>query len=357
MSQGASEKPEGLRNGLALPLILNAAVIVLSALVLWWAAAVFREQLRTSTEVESRFVTAEWHLLREFKEQTDRQLAAKEREITLLRRKYRELAVSGATADELREIEEQLRTEESERDAILSIRFDPTIDLSSPDSQERLAPEPAEPVREETPPRSPASTVVQDAFARRIQAAMTQLQESRLRMQLLEDRNDSLRRQNERLAEELARTRREADSRMAAVSSAPTGAEEAVRALRAVVDGLEVRLAQGLPPAAASPPEREILDLVHTRALLRAIVGSPPISIEHPELAGELERYFEAVNLEQTVRGRREVYAAAGEALEAIAGELALEIETSAPAGTAEGYLSRLMSLLDQILQAGISER
>ena len=324
-----------VRNGLSVPVMLNVAIVAISALLLWSAAHYFEEQTRAVSMVESRFVTAEWHLLRELKQETDRRLAVKDREIELLRLRYRELIRQGASGQELQAIEDQLRHEQAERDTILAFGLDTSMRLLDPAASELPAAE-----RSDPPLRADSVETPRSAMMRRLDGTADELARTLLRNTVLEEELILLRHENAKLAEQLAQLQ----------------AESVVQTLIDDLQDLNERLAAEFPPVAAAAVEEQVLELVHTRNLMRAVIASPEIRAEYPGLLNEMERYFEAFGDQHSLRGRREAYAAASRAIETVAREIKLELRTEAAGDSAEGYLERLLSLVEQALAAGVPQ-
>ena len=92
--------------GMTVALVSNLLIFTITAAILVAAFSYHERRIGTSTADASRFVTTEWRLLQQLKEETDQQLAAKEREIAALRRRYIELVEAGAGVDERRQVED-----------------------------------------------------------------------------------------------------------------------------------------------------------------------------------------------------------------------------------------------------------
>ena len=335
MSKRDIRNGDSVRNGLSVPVVLNVVIVAISALILWSATHYFEEQTRAVSMVESRFVTAEWHLLRELKQETDRRLAAKDREIDLLRLRYRELVRQGASGQDLQLIEDQLRHEQAERDTILAVGLDTSMRLLDPAPPELLAAERRDPL-----PLAESVETPRSALMRRLDGTADELARTLLRNTVIEEELILLRQENARLAAQLAQVQ----------------AEDVVQTLIDDLQDLNERLAAEFPPATIPAVEEQVLELVHTRNLMRAVIASPAIRAEYPGLLNEMERYFEVFGTERSLRGRRETYAAASRAIETVAGEIGLELKTEVAADSAEGYLERLLGLVEQALAAGVPQ-
>ena len=145
--KGQKTRENGVRGGgFVFPVIANAALILVAAIVLSAAVVQYRGSVRETTRTETRFVTTEWQLLRELKEETDRLLEEKEREIAVLRRRYLELRGQDGTTSEQELIEAQLREAEGDRDELLSARIDRSMALLfEPDDEADLGDDPRSP--------------------------------------------------------------------------------------------------------------------------------------------------------------------------------------------------------------------
>lgn len=155
----------------------------------------------------------------------------------------------------------------------------------------------------------------------------------------LEARSTALRADRERAAAEAAQE-------IAALRSSIEAAEaQAARAV-AAIDRRAARLHAALPDETAPSDAPEVIDLVGTRALLRAVVDAPAIREQYPNLSEDMETYFQALSRERTAAGRAAAFRTASDAIEALAGELGAAVSAAPPAGTAAGYLDRLVSLL-----------
>ena len=135
---------------------------------------------------------------------------------------------------------------------------------------------------------------------------------------------------------------------------------ETVRANAAAADhriGLE---AAALRSAVATADSREtgpqMIDLLGTRVLLRAVVDSPAVRTQYPNLYADMESYFAALGSERTAQGRAEAYRTASEAVEALAARLQIAMPDDPPRNTAAGYLSRLITLVRAAVQLPVPE-
>ena len=338
--KGQKTRENGVRGGgFVFPVIANAALILVAAIVLSAAAVQYRGSVRETTRAETRFVTTEWQLLRELKEETDRLLEEKEREIAVLRRRYLELRGQDGTTSEQELIEAQLREAEGDRDELLSARIDRSMALLfEPDDEADLGDDPRSPedggrqtaireVLDRLPRPSDAETAEPDAppVIHGSLVVRSRLEESRRRIEELETR----------------------------IAESGQRVEQARSAMPRLGD-FEVDVSPG---TSSEPDESWLLELVETRALLRAIAASAPIREEYPDLADNLDRYFEEFGSQRLVRGRREGFEAAAEAVERMAAEIGIELGVNTAPDTPEGYIERLVGFSERALELGVPDQ
>ena len=339
-------------------LVSNLLIFTITAAILAAAFSSHERRIGTSTADASRFVTAEWRLLQQLKEETDRQLAAKEREIATLRRRYLELVEAGAGVDERRQVEDEIRAAEAERDTIIAVRVDrerllvadksdteaasseagirAALDSLSTDTAGSLAAE-----IEDPPggiPLEPVAQTADDAlFAVGLASAVRQLEEE---VALLSSQLDEERARVAELAARLDAARSEAEDAAGGLRSTP-------------VFGTEALPGESSEEASRVGTER-MLELVNARALVRAIVDSPPIRSEYPGLADELDRYVEERGRERQQRARADAYASASEAIESLAASIGIRVDAGAPRESAEGFVERLIQLAEHAVRVGV---
>lgn len=336
----------------------NLLIFTITAAILVAAFSSHERRIGTSTADASRFVTAEWRLLQQLKEETDQQLAAKEREIAALRRRYLDLVDAGAGVDERRQMEAEIRAAEAERDAIVAVRIDRerllVPDESDPEAissdagiraaLDSIATDRVGPVAPETEhppggiPLEPVAETADDAlFAVGLVSAVRQLEEE---VALMSSQLDEERARVAELAARLEAAQSEAEDAAGGLRSAPVFGSEAL---------------PGEPSEDASRVGNErMIELVNARALVRAIVDSPPIRSEYPGLADELDRYVEERGREQQQRGRADAYASASEAIEALAASIGVRVDAGTPRESAEGFVERLIELAEHAVRVGV---
>ncbi|MFW6289296.1 MAG: hypothetical protein ACOC2Q_05890 [Spirochaetota bacterium] len=96
----------------------------------------------------------------------------------------------------------------------------------------------------------------------------------------------------------------------------------------------------------------ELMDLIGTRVLLRAVVNTPPISTEYPDLFDEMETYFQALSRERLAVGRTSAYRQASTSVERLAAGMGIDLAVSSASDTPAGYLERVTGLVQAALLA-----
>ena len=163
----------------------------------------------------------------------------------------------------------------------------------------------------------------------------------------LESRNAALRDERERATAEQA-------GQIAALRSSIEAVETDAEAAAAEIARGAARLRETIVEETGPSDAPEVIDLVGTRALLRAVVDSPAIREQYPTLYEDMEVYFQALSRERTGEGRADAYRAASEAIEALAAQLGTPLSIDSPAATAAGYLERLVSLLSSAVRLAV---
>ncbi len=315
------------------PIISNVVLAVATAAVLWWAFTSYQNDITVQTAAGSRYLTMEWNLLQELKSQTDAQLKEKEQEIASLRRQYARLLAQGGTASDesaIRDLERQLAEAEAQRKSLLQDR----IEVVNPTLLQNR----------ETQIPSTASGGTTTGIARSSPADTPQ-------------RNDSpvttlLRREIDVMEERLSRS--EETQRQLIVALEESEARRA--ALETRINETIARLPSRLPTDDDAPSEtlpaggETTLNMIATRAVVRAVITSPEIRREYPDLVDRLDEYIATVEVRARQAGRREAYAEASEAIEAIAAELEVPLNARSSGDSAGGYGRRLISLLQDSL-------
>lgn len=282
-----------------MPLIMLCLGLLTGTGVLWLAAdRIYAGRINDSVLRENRFLTTEWQLLKELKDQTDRLLRDKDRLIGELRARYLASLKGNAPLEFLAELERELARAEAERSEILSARLSglplPAV-LSDAAGGGSLG--------------SPSPDDVEDPLLEELGRHVARL-ENELREKALESAEyaselETVRRENASLRSAALRAAESAASEVSPAESASSEAEAAEPSLEEVRTLLENERA-----ALASARSPALSDL-KTRVLLRAIVRTPAIRGEYPELPEAVDRYFALYGEAERLEGKREAYAAA----------------------------------------------
>lgn len=229
-------------------------------------AAVYRHRhgIEKETLNDNRFLTTEWHLLQELKEQTDKMLREKDGEIALLRAKYHESRTQNISPSELLKLEAELRRAENERAEILAAR------LSA------------------RPPTFTPSASVARATGR--ESATARATTTPLSVLVAEDKaGDSVEKASPSTTEPVA-------------GSNPQSRAGSGETIDVIAGALEKKIAE----IDAEPPPQ--LESIRTRALLRALVSSPAIRAEYPDLLDALDRSFGDYGRQEWLKGQKAAY-------------------------------------------------
>jgi len=332
-----TRKPRGKFD--AALLALDLALVAGVALLLWGFDLGLRKRAETATLKDNRFLTTEWRLMRELKARTDQELRDKDREIDALRLQYLRGKGSGSSADLLAEIEAAMARAESERAAILASRTNPEAGgLPAASALPSLQPASATPATTATTattatPAAPAKGEGGAAGAPggdAVAEAMTSPGSDNALAELLRRRivslEDALRRSqagSAAIERELAALRLDAARQASGVPSASSASATALAApLQS--PGPTIPSAQAAPWDAAdavaailsaleseraglADPETVLgLSDLKTRSIMRAIVRSPAIRSQYPDLFEALDRYLELVEKVGYLKGKQE---------------------------------------------------
>ncbi|MBL8967220.1 MAG: hypothetical protein JNG85_09425 [Spirochaetaceae bacterium] len=291
---------------------INLAILVGAACFLTVQDAAFKRREKTESLRENRFLTTEWRLMRELKERTDRELREKDREIAELNLRYRRFRESGSSSELLAAIEEEMRRAEAERQSILSSRIRAVAELPAPTATGS----PASPPRRDAPKAASAAIGV----AGSAETALSEL--LRRRITELEEALAASKAGAAGIERELLVLRREAavpasprtDPPLALPTVSLPAAEPAGGAEDVVGAALELLTRER--EALADPDSVLGVSDLKTRALLRAIVRTPAIRSEYPELLEALDRYLALSGKAEYLRGKREALDALAAVLE-----------------------------------------
>lgn len=293
MGKPASSATVGGRVDVPL-LVLNLFLVCLSTATIFFSDGYFRRRTQEAALGDNRFLTTEWRILRELKDRTDRILQEKDREIDELRLRYQTLKRQKASTNLLEALESELRRAEAEREAILAARFSP----AAPRAVDTLA--------------SPAPAASE---RRREDGTVAELLRDRIRK--LEEEAAASRKDAEVRSEEMERLRRDlADARAFREDwegsffpgeGSEGGGPDSASAEAVMADTVLELLEKGKESLSGMEPALSLAD-IRTRSLLRAIVRTPAIREEYPELVDSLDRYFELYGTVERIRGKREAY-------------------------------------------------
>jgi len=264
-------------------IVMNIAILAGAALFLASSDAAYRQRVQVETLRDSKFLTTEWRLMKELKARTDRELRDKDLEIAELRARYRSLKGSGSSTEIIAAIEREMRRVEGEREAILTTRLAAAASpaAATATTAARVARGPLDsalPGNGDTP--------LSELLRNRVTSLEAALRSSKEGASAIERELDSLR-----------RGAASADIARPAPPDAVAG-PIGDGAVELILDALaRERVALDEPDAVLG-----ISDL-KTRALLRAIVRTPAIRAEYPELLESLDRYLARAGKEEYLAG------------------------------------------------------
>jgi hypothetical protein len=284
-----------------LPIVSNLVLVLLIVGVLSVAFYRYRSRMEEISLSENRYLTTEWRLLQELKEQTDEKLQEKDQEIAELNDRYLRLLRQNASPSAIRQVETRLQQAKVERAEIATRQAEAAAQQA------------------ESAPEAPQSAAQDRAWLRDLlpsenQSALTRLLQNRL------ETSEAERESQRRRIEELENSLIELDAAAAAIerSRALETAErqETVRALSSALEGLEsaaIAAAADLEEKAlgGEVAEHPRMEDLSSLALVRALASSPEIRSEYPQLLDSLDRYLEIYGRLERREGRREAYTAA----------------------------------------------
>jgi len=320
-------------------LVFNLLLVGGTAALILSANLFFLKDSQSTTLNENSFLTTEWRLLKEMKEQTDEILQVKDRELDELRQRYRTLLAGNNSPEGLRALEEELKRVESERQEILAHRFASTT-AAGP------LPAPVQSADSVLPPLAAAGSGVSadmalsgisaadslaaggfvgggagtgSAIALLLRNRVEELEEETALAEVLQAK---LRADNARLGSELTTLKARlssgkesatpgtedkpgAEPPNSSAAALPAAGSDAAQAQERS-EILRILEEQRALLDAAAPPLG--LADVKTRTLLRAIVRSPAIRSEYPTLVDDLDRYFALYGATERLKGKKAAY-------------------------------------------------
>ena len=333
------ELSEQKKAGDSLIVIFDGILIGGAIVITWFILSIFQKEINSVSLRESRFLTIEWNLLQEYKQQVDNMLHSKDREIAELKERYQQLESEGYSKEFLQEIDTLLNQLEAERENILAARISGPVDTQT--VQELQS-------KTEVPPASTSIQLPQsevktlDLLSERIEALEkevnflqeelekkeTLLQKEQAYTVELEQRLTGISELENQI--NLLKTEKESLSALlAASSSAPPIPnkeqpslleppaplqphdttvspvnEQKIRGLylSETIEQIEKRLKELQEEPSPS------METIQTRALLRAIVSTPLIRSTYPDLLKSVDKAFEEYGRYEYTKGEREAY-------------------------------------------------
>lgn len=270
-------------------LIISSLVLVLfTAVFLWLSLFHYQNRAQAISLSENRFLTTEWRLLQELKAQSDQKLLAKEKEIAGLTSRLLILERGNASRWEVRQIEIRLEQAKAEYEEILSQRLETNSEVD-PQQKAWIA---------ELLPAGTHSAVTK-LLEKQIESLEIKQEESRLYIAELEQELAVLIAKHEDVTQEYISTVTEKLSQIKKLSAT---IEEYSQAAHAAFKHMTQK-AEEIDNRA-----RPSIEDLGTRALVRAIINSPAIKTEYPDLLKAFDRYFEVYGLQERLEGQQEVY-------------------------------------------------
>lgn len=278
-------------------LVLDAAVLALAAAIMLGTGAAYARRTRDDTLGSTSFLTTEWRLLQELKASTDQALADKDRQLSDLRARYRSLAAQGASARDLASLGAAIAEAEAGRAALLSVRLK---------------------AYDDAPASAPAAIAAVPAAPAAASAPVASVMSSPSPGELVRRKVDGLEAALDESEERAAAAERELAALHAAWALEFASRDEATAPASSTPAAPAAPVPSGPPPSLAGiAAERERLAAagspigipeLKTRAVLRAIVRSPAIRADYPELLDALDRYLTLVGEDAFTRGRLSAY-------------------------------------------------
>jgi len=274
------------------PIISNLVLIILSVMFIGLTVSFFRNRLEADSLRENRFLTMEWDLLKELKLQTDKQLSEKDRQISELHQRYRQLEQSKASAPELQEMKIQLKKLEDERADLI---------LKTGKATSKVEAEKKIPLNGMEDAVSPS--VLTNLLLGRIDRLEAKLEEQRLSSAALEK-------------ELLDLKASDANGKIAAQKDTGTNGKDMLA--KAHKDALTALSELKRKKQQIDGTGRLSIEDLNTWTLLRALATSQTIKADYPDLLPAIESYFDAYGKQKFTDGEREAYTSSIKTLELI---------------------------------------
>ncbi|MBN2445014.1 MAG: hypothetical protein JXJ04_26905 [Spirochaetales bacterium] len=266
-------------------------LLLFVTIFLWIIISHYKNQVKSISLRENRFLTTEWRLLRELKAETDQKLLEKEQEIADLSKRYLELAKESGSDWELRQIEIRLEQAKAEREKILSQQ----TDVSTQIDQEQKT------WFAELLPTEKHSALIK-YLQEQNDMLNEKIKEAELHITVLEKKMSDLNTKQETLTQEYTDTIADNLAEIKRLSAL------LIKVNQATLTALEAIKQKSPEIDKPKPPSIEELN---TWALVRALIASPEIKAEYPELLTSLDQFFASYGLQEQHKGRREAYAVA----------------------------------------------
>lgn len=261
-------------------ILSNLLLLILTLLFLWVAFTYYQDRIQAVTLNKNRYLTAEWQLLGELKAQTDKQLSEKEREIADLQRKYNELRRLNAPDQELEDVRSRLDKAKNERELILSqgvgkLSADEYIDTAALDSS------------------------LTALLEQKVKDLNHELELSEQTVEALKDEQREMKTRYNAAVQEYQTEIRKLTAKLEEQKRQQSGVLDVLQRKADMVDRIQTT---------------DLKD-INTRVLLKAIVSSPMVRKEYPQLRSELDRYLQVLSNQHHMQGRMEAYQEAVELL------------------------------------------
>lgn len=241
----------------------NLILFLFTTLFLLIVPKYYKNRIDDITLNENRFITTEWRLLQELREQTDKELLEKEQEIAELNKRYLKLIEGDAPSEELKKINTRLKQAQKEREQILSRQK--TEEESNIDKQKiwvkGLAPSNMDPA-------------IISFYKTRIDILENQLEKANdMKTTNSENNYSNFIDEQKQLKTELLSLKEEINIRLNNINTSTPGIDE-----------------------------------INTRSIIRAILSSNAIKAQHPDLLDSFDIYINNFGYRERQVGQKEAY-------------------------------------------------
>ncbi len=308
-------------NDMLIPLT-NVVLVVCTIALAWIAISLFQKQVDTITLRETRFLTVEWNLLKEFKVQMDKLLLEKDREINTLRQQYRDLKQQGYSGELLKELDILLKKAESDREAILSSRItgvsvSGTVKTLHSKDAAKTTPTQTDTLDAKTPALPPfqEGTTTVELLGQKIQSLELQVKilealqtENEKKIQESSTKILEATREIERYKAENQTLRATLSAVQSTIPAPPAASASEKPADPGFADETIELLEQKIRDLDKKPPPK--LEDLRALALVRAILSTPSIRSTYPDLTESFDRSFNSYGHQERIKGQKEAYQA-----------------------------------------------